>query len=147
MFDSATLSISVVTSRRFVALFATAHVAAVIAVVAANISTSLAALLLLLIGASAARQSRQFFSRQLCLFADGRFAIAADDAGRLGERLEVDASSMAFGSWLILRYADGGRMGTMATLMLARDSFANENDYRRCRRWFRWQSVAAESLG
>ncbi len=147
MSDSATLSIPVVTSRRFVALFATAHVAAAIAVIAANIPTALAAILLLLIGASAARQRRQFFSHQLYLFADGRFAIAADDTGQLGGRLEADVSSTAFGSWLILRYADGGRMGTMATLILARDSFASENDYRRSRRWFRWQSVAAESLG
>lgn len=134
MLESSLLVITA--SRRYVALLTAVHVIAAFAVITANIPSVLVAGLLLLVGASAARYRRQFFSLQVRLFADGRFAIT-DAEGRL---MEADASCVEFTSWLILRYSQSGRT---RMLVLGRDSFLSEDEYRGCRRWFRWRLSAA----
>ena len=109
-----------------------AHVAAAISVLVAGIPSWLAAILLVAVGASAARQRRRTLPEHIVLHPDGRFALSNDK----GAAMAADSSSAVLGSLVVLRYRKDSHM---QTTLLAHDCFTSDEDVRLFHRWFRWQ--------
>lgn len=121
-------------SRILTLALVAAHAAAAVAVLAATIPNELAAILLLLIGASAARQRRLDFPTHLSLHSNGRFSFA-NGTGETMPAIAVDPSSTLIGPLVVLRYTLGGRL--LSTVLVA-DCFSSIDDRRGFCRWFRW---------
>jgi hypothetical protein len=123
-------------SRRLPLLIACAHLLAAVAVVLASVPAWLAAIILLLIGASYARSRNQPLPEGLLLIGDGRF----EKVGTGGTALNLHQSSALLGSLVVMRYRDEL---TMDSLVLWSDCFVQADDWRRFRRWFIWNANAS----
>ena len=132
----APLSVSIKPSRRLLLILSVAHGAAIAAVLASTEPSWLAAVLLLSIGASLARQRRILPGENLVLHGDGRLeAVAAD--GTPSEGL-VHPHTLVLSFLVVLLYRRDGRL---RSLTLLDDSLAAE-DFRQLRLWLRWRSTA-----
>ncbi len=133
------VSIPIQPSRVISLALVVAHVGAAISVLVAGIPSWLAAILLVAVGASAARQRHRELADHIVLHPDGRFVLSnGKDAAMV-----ADSSSTVIGSLVVLRYRNDGRM---QTTVLAHDSFTSDEDIRRFHRWFRWQGAGAGTI-
>jgi len=133
----ATLSLFIKPSRRLRVIQAVAHFVAVGAVLAATLPPWLLAALLLLIGASLARQRRTPSVEALVLGGDGQLQIVG--AGDTAVDVVVHPHTLVLSFMVVLLYRQEGRLRSLT--MLA-DSIAAE-DFRQLRLWLRWRSTAA----
>jgi hypothetical protein len=122
-------------SRLLPLLLAAAHVLAALAVLLSSFAGWIAAVLLLLIGASYVHSRNLLVPEGLLLIGDGRF----EKVGCGGTALNLDQSSTLLGSLVVMRYRDGT---TMQSLVLWSDCFVQADDWRRFRRWFIWNANA-----
>ena len=133
----ALLSVSIKPSRRLLFIQLAAHVVAVGAVLAATLPSWLAAVLLLLIGASLARVRRKPQVARLVLRGDGRLEAVSPD-GMASDAL-VHPHTLVLSFLVVLLYR---QQGGLRFLTLLGDSLAQE-DFRQLRLWLRWRSTAA----
>jgi hypothetical protein len=134
----APLSIPITASRRLLLIQSLAHIAAAMAVLAATVPSWVAAVLLLLIGASLARLRRPLPVSGLMLNGDGRLETVDVD-GAASEAL-VHPHTFVLSFLVVLLYRQESRL---RALTLLGDSFAVE-DFRQLRLWLRWRSTAAK---
>ena len=132
----ASLSISLKPSRRLLAIQSLAHLAAAGAVLASNLPTWLATVLLLLTGASLTRMRRPPAVAALVLGGDGVFETVGADG--TVSKAEVHPHTLVLSFLLVLLYRQEGRLRAMTLLG---DSLAAE-DFRQLRLWLRWRSTA-----
>jgi len=135
----APLSVSIRPSRRLLLIQLAAHVVAVGAVLAAALPSWLAAVLLLLIGASLARLRAASPVATLVLRGDGRLETVGAD-GTATEAI-VHPHTLVLSFLVVLLYRQEERL---RSLTLLGDSLAAE-DFRQLRLWLRWRSTAANS--
>ena len=133
----APLSVSLKPSRRLLVIQSAAHVLAVAAVLASAVPSWLAAVLLLMIGASLARLRRTLPVGHLVLHGDGRLETVGAD-GTVSEAL-VHPHTLVLSFLVVLLYRQQGRANAVTLLG---DSLAPE-DFRQLRLWLRWRSTAA----
>ena len=133
----APLSVSLKPSRRLLVIQSAAHVLAVAAVLASAVPSWLAAVLLLMIGASLARLRRTLPVGHLVLHGDGRLETVGAD-GTVSEAL-VHPHTLVLSFLVVLLYRQQGRANAVTLLG---DSLAPE-DFRQLRLWLRWRSAAA----
>ncbi|MCK9389390.1 MAG: hypothetical protein M0Q22_13485 [Sulfuritalea sp.] len=133
----ATLSLSIKPSRRLAVIQSLAHVVGAGAVLAATLPSWLMAALLLLIGASLARQRRTPSVEGLVLGGDGQLQIVG--AGDTAVDVVVHPHTLVLSFLVVLLYRQEGRL---RSLPLLADSLAAE-DFRQLRLWLRWRSTAA----
>ncbi|MCK9382415.1 MAG: hypothetical protein M0P95_15300 [Sulfuritalea sp.] len=133
----APLSIVVKSSRLLLLIQSAAHAVAVGAVLASTLPSRLATILLILIGASLARQRRTPAVAGLLLSGDGRLQTVGAD-GTANEAL-VHPHTLVLSFLAVLLYRQEGRL---RALTLLADSFSAE-DFRQLRLWLRWRSAAA----
>ncbi|MFA4968694.1 MAG: protein YgfX [Sulfuritalea sp.] len=133
----APLSVSLRPSRRLLLIQLAAHVVAAAAVLAASLPPWLAAILLVLIGASLARVRAKSPLSMLVLRGDGRLETVGAD-GTASEAV-VHPHTLVLSFLVVLLYRQQGRL---RALTLLADSLAAE-DYRQLRLWLRWRSTAA----
>jgi len=133
----APLSVSIRPSRRLLLIQSAAHVAAAASVLAATLPAWLAALLLLLVGASLARLRATPPVAMLILRGDGRLETVGAD-GTATEAV-VQPHTFVLSFLVVLLYRQEGRS---RALTLLADSLAAE-DFRQLRLWLRWRSTAA----
>lgn len=132
----APLSISITPSRRLLLIQSLAHVATAMAVLAATVPPWLAAVLLMMIGASLARLRRAMPISGLVLNGDGRLEIVgADDTA---SEVIVHPHTFVLSFLVVLLYRQERRL---RSLTLLADSLAAE-DFRQLRLWLRWRSTA-----
>ena len=136
----APVSVSVRPSRRLLLVQLTAHVVSAGAVLAANLPSWLAAVLLILIGASLARVRRTSPAETLLLRGDGR--IEKVGAGDTACELIVHPHTLVLSFLVVLLYRQQGRL---RSLTLLGDSLEAE-DFRQLRLWLRWRSTAAKPI-
>ena len=135
----APLPVSLKPSRRLLLIQSLAHVAAAAAVLAASLPSWLAAALLVLAGASLARQRRPRLPVEtLILCGDGRLQTVGAD-GAAGEAA-VHPHTLVLPFLVVLLYRQEGRL---RSLTLLADSLAAE-DFRQLRLWLRWRSGAVD---
>ncbi|MDP2823388.1 MAG: protein YgfX [Sulfuritalea sp.] len=133
----ASLSVSIKPSRRLLVIQSVAHAVAVGAVLAATLPSWLAALFLLLIGASLAHVRRTSAVESLVLSGDGRLqAVGAD--GKASEAV-VHPHTLVLSFLVVLLYRQEDRL---RCLTLLADSLAVE-EFRQLRLWLRWRSTVA----
>lgn len=128
----APLVLSIRPSRRLLACQLVAHVLSGLAVLLATLPSWLAAVLLLAVGASAARLRRPLEIRTLVLRPDRRIELI-DATGAVREA-DVDPHTTVISFLVVLLFRTDGRSGA---LTLAGDSMAAE-DFRHLRVWLRW---------
>ncbi|MDK9704948.1 MAG: hypothetical protein OEL20_17620 [Sulfuritalea sp.] len=133
----APVSISLRPSRRLLAVQSAAHLVAAGAVLAATLPAWLAAILLILIGASLARLPTPPPVSMLVLRGDGRFETV--DAGGTATEAVVHPHTLVLSFLVVLLYLQEGRS---RSLTLLGDSLAAE-EFRQLRLWLRWRSTAA----
>jgi toxin CptA len=133
----APLSVSIQPSRRLLLIQSLAHVAAASAVLTATLSSWLAAVLLLLIGASLACLRRTLPVEGLVLRGDGGLEIVGADG--TASEVVVHPHTLVLSFLVVLLYRQGGRLRSLTVLA---DSLAAE-DFRQLRLWLRWRSSAA----
>ncbi|KAF0165008.1 MAG: hypothetical protein FD157_1689 [Rhodocyclaceae bacterium] len=136
----APLSVSIRPSRRLLLIQLTAHVVAAGAVLAATVPSWLAAVLLLLIGASLARLRAVSPVASLVLRGDGRLETVGADG--TATEVVVHPHTFVLSFLVVLLYRQQGRL---RSLTLLADSLAAE-DYRQLRLWLRWRSTAANPV-
>jgi len=132
----APLSVSLKPSQRLLVIQSLAHLVAAVAVLAANLPAWLAALLLLLTGASLARVHRPLPIAFLVLGGDG--SIEKVGADGTASKVVVHPHTLVLSFLVVLLYRSEGRLGS---LTLLGDSLADE-DFRQLRRWLRWRASA-----
>ncbi|MDZ4253818.1 MAG: protein YgfX [Sulfuritalea sp.] len=130
-------SVSVKSSRRLLLVQSLAHLAAAAAVLASHVPSWLAALLLLLLGASLARLRRLLPVAALMLGGDGRLQTV--DADGTASEATVHPHTLVLSFLIVLLYRQHGRL---RALTLPGDSLSAE-DFRQLRLWLRWRSTAA----
>jgi len=133
----APLSVSIKPSRRLLLIQLAAHLVAAGAVLAANLPPWLAAILLILIGASLARRRGMSPVATLVLRGDGRLETVGAD-GTATEAI-VHPHTLVLSFLVVLLYRQRGRLRSLTVLG---DSLAAE-DFRQLRLWLRWRSTAA----
>ncbi len=133
----AALTIPLRPSRRLLLVQSLAHLVAAGAVLASALPSWLAALLLLPVGLSLARQRRPPPVAAIVLRGDGDIEIVGAD-GTAGEAV-VHPHTLVLSFLVVLLYRQQGRL---RSLTLLGDSLAPE-DFRQLRLWLRWQSTAA----
>ena len=133
----ATLSVSIKPSRRLLLVQLLAHAAAAGAVLASAIAPWIAAVLLLLVGASLARQRAITPVAALLLRGDGRCETVGAD-GTASEAV-IHPHTLVLAFLIVLLYRQDGRL---RSLTLLGDSLPAE-DFRQLRLWLRWRSSAA----
>jgi toxin CptA len=129
----ASLSFALKPSRRLLLIQSLAHLVAAGAVLAANLPAWLAAVLLLLTGASLARMRRPPAVASLALRGDGSIEIVGAD-GTASEAV-VHPHTLVLSFLVVLLYRCQGRL---RALTLLGDSLAEE-DFRQLRLWLRWR--------
>lgn len=134
----APLSLSLRPSRRLLLIQSIAHLAAAAAVLAATLPAGMAALLLLLIGASLARLRRAAQVDRLNLLGDGRLEIVSPGGTPIEAIIHPHTLVLSF--LVVLRYRQQGRW---QSLTLLSDSLAAE-DFRQLRLWLRWRAEAPQ---
>jgi hypothetical protein len=134
----APLSVSLKPSRRLLLIQTVAHVVAAAAVLAASLPPWLAAVFLILIGASLARLRRTSPVEILLLRGDGRLEKVG--VGDTACELIVHPHTLVLSFLVVLLYRQEGRL---RALTLLADSLATE-DFRQLRLWLRWRSAAAQ---
>ena len=133
----APLSVSIKPSRRLLLIQSAAHVVAVAAVLASTVPPWLAAVLLLALGASLARQRRKLPAESLVLHGDGRFATVGADG--TASEAAVHPHTLVLSFLVVLLYRQDGCLRSLALLG---DSLTAD-DFRQLRLWLRWRSTAA----
>ncbi|MDP3513614.1 MAG: hypothetical protein Q8S20_12765 [Sulfuritalea sp.] len=133
----ATRSVAIKSSRRLLFVQSLAHLAAAAAVLASHVPSWLAALLLLLVGASLARLRRLLPVTGLVLGGDGRLQTVAADS--TASEATVHPHTLVLSFLVVLLYRQHGRL---RALTLPGDSLSAE-DFRQLRLWLRWRSAAA----
>lgn len=134
----ATLSVAIKSSRQLLFVQSLAHLAAAAAVLASHIPSWLAALLLLLVGASLARLRRLLPVTGLVLGGDGHLQTV--DADGTASEATVHPHTLVLSFLIVLLYRQHGRL---RALTLPGDSLSAE-DFRQLRLWLRWRSTAAQ---
>ena len=132
----ASMSVSLKSSQRLLVIQSLAHLVAAGAVLAANLPTWLAAVCLLLVGASLARVRRPLQVSSLVLGGDGTIEIVGAD-GTASEAV-VHPHTLVLSFLVVLLYSQQGRL---RSLTLLGDSLPDE-DFRQLRLWLRWRSAA-----
>jgi hypothetical protein len=135
----ASLSVSVKPSRRLLLIQSLAHAVAAAAVLAATIPSWLAAVLLLLIGASLARARLVTPVTTLLLRGDGRLETVGADGTASEATVHPHTLILSF-LVVVLYRQDGG----LRSLTLLADSLTAE-DFRQLRLWLNWRSAAAKA--
>ncbi len=133
----APLSLSLKPSQRLLVIQSLAHFVAAGAVLAGNLPAWLAAVLLLLVGASLARMRRPFPVVSLVLGGDGEIEIVGADG--TVSKAAVHPHTLVLAFLVVLLYRSQGRLRSMTLLG---DSLSGE-DFRQLRLWLRWRSTAA----
>jgi hypothetical protein len=134
----APLSVFIKPSLRLLLIQSLAHVVAAGAVLAASLPSWLAAVILLLIGASLARLRRMPAIQSLVLRGDGGLEIVGADGTATAAIVHPHTLVLSF--LVVLLYRQEGRMRSITLLA---DSLAVE-DFRQLRLWLRWRSTAAK---
>jgi hypothetical protein len=135
----ASLSVSVKPSRRLLLIQSLAHAVAAVAVLVATIPSWLAAVLLLLIGASLARARLVTPVATLLLRGDGRLETVGADG--TASEATVHPHTLVLSFLVVVLYRqDGG----LRSLTLLADSLTAE-DFRQLRLWLNWRSAAAKA--
>ena len=134
----ATRSVAIKSSHRLLFIQSLAHLAAAAAVLASHVPSWLAALLLLLVGASLARLRRLLPVTGLVLGGDGRLQTVAADG--TASEATVHAHTLVLSFLVVLLYRQHGRL---RALTLPGDSLSAE-DFRQLRLWLRWRSTAEQ---
>ena len=134
----APLSVPLRPSRQLLVIQSLAHLAAAGAVLAGSLPAWLAAVLLLLTGASLAHVRRPLPVASLILGGDGDIEIVGVD-GTASEAV-VHPHTLVLSFLVVLLYRSQGRL---RFLTLLGDSLAAE-DFRRLRLWLRWRSTATK---
>lgn len=135
---AAPLAVSLKPSRRLLAIQSLAHLVAAAAVLAGNLPTWLAVVLLLLVGASLARMRRRLQLASMVLGGDGALEIVSPDG--TATEVAVHPHTLVLSFMIVLLYRQEGRLQAMTLLG---DSLQKE-DFRQLRLWLRWQSTAAK---
>jgi toxin CptA len=135
----APLSVSLKPSRRLLLIQSLAHAVAAAAVLAATIPSWLAAVLLLLIGASLARMRLVAPVAALLLRGDGRLETVGADG--TASEAAVHPHTLVLSFLVVVLYRQDGRL---RSLTLLADSLAAE-DFRQLRLWLNWRSTAAKA--
>ncbi|MCX7146606.1 MAG: hypothetical protein NT042_10490 [Sulfuritalea sp.] len=135
----ALLSVSLKPSRRLLLIQSLAHAVAAAAVLAATIPSWLAALLLLLIGASLARGRLVAPVAALLLSGDGRLETVGADG--TANEATVHPHTLVLSFLVVVLYRQDGRL---RSLTLLADSLTAE-DFRQLRLWLNWRSTAAKA--
>ena len=135
----APLSVSPKPSRRLLLIQSLAHAVAAAAVLAATIPSWLAAVLLLLIGASLARMRLVAPVAALLLRGDGRLETVGADG--TASEAAVHPHTLVLSFLVVVLYRQDGRL---RSLTLLADSLAAE-DFRQLRLWLNWRSTAAKA--
>ena len=135
----AALSVCIKPSHRLLLIQSAGHVVAAAAVLAATVPAWLAAVLLILIGASLARLRGTSPVARLVLRGDG----GLEKVGADGTAIEVivHPHTLVLSFLVVLLYR---QQGCLRSLTLLADSLAAE-DFRQLRLWLRWRSTAANS--
>jgi len=133
---AAPLSLSLRPSRRLALALSVAHVVAAAAVLASALPAWLAALLVVLIGASLAYQRRPLPVASLVLRGEGR--IETVDAGGATAEAAIHPHTLVLAWIVVLLYRQRGRL---SALTLLSDSLDPE-DFRQLRVWLRWRAAA-----
>ena len=135
----AALSVCIKPSHRLLLIQSAGHVVAAAAVLAATVPAWLAAVLLILIGASLARLRGKSPVASLVLRGDG----GLEKVGADGTAIEVivHPHTLVLSFLVVLLYR---QQGCLRSLTLLADSLAAE-DFRQLRLWLRWRSTAANS--
>jgi len=136
----AALPLAIKPSRRLLLIQSAAHVVAAGAVLAAAIPSWLAAVLLILVGASLACLRRTSSATGLVLGGDGRLQIVGPDG--TASEAAVHPHTLVLAFLVVLLFRQDGRL---RSLTLLADSLATE-DFRQLRLWLRWRSVAANPV-
>jgi len=136
----APLSVSIRPSRRLLLIQLAAHVVAAGAALAAALPSWLAAILLILIGASLARLRGMSPVATLVLRGDGRLEKVGADG--TATEVIVHPHTLVLSFLVVLLYREQGRL---RSLTLLADSLAAE-DFRQLRLWLRWRSTAAHPV-
>jgi toxin CptA len=136
----ASLSVSLKPSQHLLLIQSLAHAVAAGAVLTATLPAWLAAVLLLLIGASLARVRRVSPVETLLLSGDGRFETVG--AGGTASEAIVHPHTLVLSFLVVLLYREEGRLRSMTLL---RDSLTAE-DFRQLRLWLRWRSTASTAV-
>jgi len=137
MKEIAPLAISVKPSRHLWVIQSAAHLAAAAAVLASSLPSWLAAMLLLLVGASLARMRRMSPLERLLLRGDGQLEVVGADGAASVARVHPHTLVLPF--LVVLVYRQEGRVRSLTMLG---DSLAPE-DFRQLRLWLRWYSIGA----
>jgi toxin CptA len=136
----APLSVSIRPSRRLLLIQLAAHVVAAGAALAAALPSWLAAILLILIGASLARLRGMSPVATLVLRGDGRLEKVGADG--TATEVIVHPHTLVLSFLVVLLYREQGRL---RSLTLLADSLAAD-DFRQLRLWLRWRSTAAHPV-
>jgi hypothetical protein len=136
----APLTIHLKPSRRLLVIQLAAHLLAVVSVLVAGIPGWIAALLLILVGYSLARQRNAQLPASLILHDEGRFVKVGADA--TVTEAAVHPHTMVIAPLIVLLYREEGRTGAMT---LAGDSLTRE-DARELRLWLRWRGRAVQPV-
>ncbi len=135
MKEIAPLAISVKPSRHLWVIQSAAHLAAAAAALASGLPPWLAAILLLLVGASLARMRRMSPIERLLLRGDGQLETVGTDGAAGIARVHPHTLVLPF--LVVLVYRQEGRVRSLAMLG---DSLAAE-DFRQLRLWLRWRAI------
>lgn len=133
----ATFQVSIKPSPRLLLVQLLAHTVAAGAVLASAIAPWVAALLLLLVGASLARQRGSIPVAGLLLHGDGRCETVGADG--TASEVVIHPHTLVLAFLIVLLYRQDGRL---RSLTLLGDSLPEE-DFRQLRLWLRWRSGAA----
>ena len=136
----ASLSVSLKPSQHLLLIQSLAHAVAAGAVLTATLPAWLAAVLLLLIGASLARVRRVSPVETLLLSGDGRLETVG--AGGTASEAIVHPHTLVLSFLVVLLYREEGRLRSMTLL---RDSLTAE-DFRQLRLWLRWRATASTAV-
>lgn len=128
----AALTVSIKPSRRLLLIQSVAHIVAALSVLAANLPLWLALTILIAIGASLARLSRQQELERLVFHGDGRIEIVGADETVIESRMHPHTLVWSF--LVVLLYRQNSRM---RSVVLLPDS-AGDDELRRLRIWLRW---------
>ena len=134
----APLSVPITPSHRLLLSQSLAHIAAALAVLVATVPSWLAAILLMVIGASLARLRRALPVSGLVLNGDGQLETL--DADGTASEAVVHPHTFVLSFLVVLLYRQERRL---RSLTLLADSLAAE-DFRQLRLWLRWRSAASK---
>jgi toxin CptA len=136
----APLSLAIRPSRRLSLIQIVAHLVAIGAVLAATLPSWLAAVFLVLVGASLARQRRKPSVASLILRGDGQLETVGADG--TASEAAVHPHTLVMSYLVVLLYR---QQGHLRALTLLADSLEAE-DFRRLRLWLRWRATAPRLL-